>query len=288
MTDWPARSEKSWEQRLADWLEAQDGNRGFLKANVSTLKYWLNEHGIRIVVNAGAYALQRLLEGRRYKNRYELGRIGGDIAPPSQRRIDVDRLIGFEPDGRDWYFGAVAVGGTGVRFYGEYCLVLKRDSTQADTFFLDRNSYDLLDPPLQYEPDKAAVVRALRADWQQLPDVIALKVLPAIPRNERLVTVGLIAEFTLRDEDFIEVHLHRPDQPNGNRSFGIGDVEEVRLAPEEVAQLQYLMEQQRNGRMLTEAERVWCNRRAEVERLLDRTKTSSRVVTTEGRGTRWR
>jgi hypothetical protein len=236
-------------------------------------------------VNAGAFALLRLLSGDRYKNRYELGRIGGPLEPPSPRRLQVDDLLGFNP-GSDYYFGAVAVGGTGVRFYGEYCLVLRPAASSAGVRFLDRNSYDLLDPPLDAE-HAPTVVQALRVEWADLGTAITTKVLASIPRNERLVTVGLVAELTLRDEDFIEAHLHRPGPPHV-RSFGVEDVEEVRQAPEDIAQLQHLHEQQQRGRIPTASELLWSSRRAEVEELLEEHDLPSRVVTTNGRGARWR
>jgi hypothetical protein len=285
--NWHIEAAKTWSDRLAEWVAVQGGNRDFLDANVATIKYWLTEHGMRVVVNAGSFALGRLLEGDRYKNRYELGRIGGAIAPPSARRLEVDGLLGFTPDGRDWYFGAVAVGGTGVRFYGEYCLVLKKDARSSSDQFLDRNSYDLKDPPLSNASDASIVVKALRTTWDDLPVTIATKVLSAVTQSERLLTVGIVSELTLRDEDFVEVHLHRPGC-DGQRSFGIESIEEVRQSPDEVALHQHLLEQQMRGRMLTPAESEWCSRRAHVEELLDRARVPSRVVTTNGRGARWR
>jgi hypothetical protein len=282
---WLARSKVSWSERLAEWVAAQ-GRDAFLDANVATIQYWLKEHGARIVINIGAFALSRLLAGDRYKNRYELGRIGGPSAKPSQRRQDVDALLGFSPDGRDHYFGAVAVGGTGVRFYGEYCLVLKPDAVKENIEFLDRNSYDLLDPPLDSE-DSASVVGALRIAPTDLPIAIATKVMTSTLHNERLLTVGLVAELTLRDEDFIEAHLHRPGLET-TRSFSKDDVEEVRQSPEEVTRHEHLCAQQRHGRIPTAAEYLWTTLRTEVERGLDEQGLSSRVVTTNGRGVRWR
>jgi hypothetical protein len=288
MRNWQHDAGKTWSDRLADWVASQPGDRAFLEANITTLRYWLTEHGHRVVVNAGAFALERLLLGDHYKNRYELSRIGGSAAPPSPRRIKVDRLLGFQPDGAEWYFGAIAVGGTGVRFYGEYCLVLAPEVKDWPVQFLDRNSYDLLDPPLVDAPDAISVVKALKTTWQDLPETIAIKVLSSVTPAERLVTVGLVAEMTLRDEDFIEAHLHRPTRPDGTRSFGLASVEEVRQAPEEVAQHQHLQEQQANGRIPSAAELEWCSRRARVERLLDSFCLPSRVVTSNGRGARWR
>src|SRR5262249_10088019 len=124
------RRGSTWGDRLRDWLAQQTTGKEFLEANAAAIERWLGEHGCRIVVNAPAIALLAILNGDKYKNKYELARIG-QASPPSERRVVVDQLLGFVPDGRDWYFGAVAVGGAGVRFYGEYCLVLKKTAAGA-------------------------------------------------------------------------------------------------------------------------------------------------------------
>ena len=277
----------SWSDRLASVLATAPP---FVKANAAMVDRWLVEHGARVVINIGADGLLAVLGGERYKNKYELKTLGGPERKPSPRRVSVDKMLGFMPDGRDWYFGAVALGGAGVRFYGEYCLVL-RDSVRGTTL-LDRNSYDLTDPPLDQISD---VVTALRGTWNDLPSIFKLKILPHLQDIERLVTVGVLSELVLHDEDFIEVHMQRLKTAEGTGAqtpveggFDRTAIEEIRQAPEEVAQEEHLIRQFDRTRLPTSSELLWAARRSSVDRQLDTLRIPNRVVTTEGRGVRWR
>ena len=116
-------STNSWATRVQNWLHSHSSD-SFLDGNVQLVRQIMEhqESGLRMVVNISAHALLTFLAERRYKNLYEHPIIGTERKSPSPERIQVDAFLGFGPDAKDFYFGAVALGGTGVRFYGECCL----------------------------------------------------------------------------------------------------------------------------------------------------------------------
>jgi hypothetical protein len=267
----------SWSERLSARLPATSA---FSLANASAIGRFITEDNLAIVVNVPADALIALLNGDQYRNCYELQLVLGATAAPSPTRIKVDRLLGFVPDGRGVYFAAVALGGTGVRFYGEYCLVLKRAATGQPPLF-DRNSYDLTVAPLEKVTDQATLVQVLRGNWKDLPLILTLKVLAALGTTApRLTTAGTVAEAVLKDEDFVEVHLPQ--------TFHLADLAEIRQAPEDVALRVHLEARYRSGWSPSPADLVWSSRRAEVETRVAASDVKTRVVTTHGRGGRWK
>ena len=211
--------------------------------------------------------------------------MGRAVKVSSTRRY-VDELIGFVGDAaRKLYFGAVALSGTGIRFYGEYCLVLSNQTVSRIWQILDRNSYDLVNDPLQnrIKPeagDNTIDVAWLSGKWvQDLNDIIIMKIAPQIDSEHRLVTPGSIAEGVLADEAFIEVHLEQ--------TFGPADLEEIRFAPEEQA-LASDIENRLGARHVAKLEEwIWFWRRQLVDAEAARAGLSRRVVTTAGRSRRW-
>src|SRR5215831_11065235 len=144
----------NWKARVDAWLADPTHTDAFLDGNVQLVRQIMThpESGLRMVINISAYALLRFLADGAYKNLYERPIIGGERKGPSPERVQVDQLLGFGSNAQNYYFGAVALGGTGVRFYGEYCLVIKAGEVAADTQVIDRDSYDLLLPPLSTLP----------------------------------------------------------------------------------------------------------------------------------------
>jgi hypothetical protein len=139
--------DKTWKQRLDSWLAGK--SQSFQPANRLAITKSLAdpETGLRMVVNIPADALLSFLRAGKYLNIYENPVVGGKPRTPSPKRQEVDGWLGLEGHPREYYFGAVAAGGTGIRFYGEYCMVLRRDAVPPDTRIFDRNSYDLAYPP---------------------------------------------------------------------------------------------------------------------------------------------
>ncbi|MGZ4676446.1 MAG: hypothetical protein ACXVJ7_15520 [Acidimicrobiia bacterium] len=266
-----------WSERVRAWV-AQPQAGGFSMGNLQVMRELLQdrETGIRMVVNITATAMLAMLAGT-YKNLYERPVIGGEVKQVSDERIKVDRLLGLP---QDTYFGAVALGGTGVRYYGEFCLVIRPDRVDPATGILDRDSYDLLNPPLDVNISSAQL-DCLRGTWD--PDVVEMalrRVLPEFADAVRLATSGTISEAVLRDQEFIEVHLRG--------TFGPADIDEVRVSPDDVAIENSISEREREGQFVRWAERRWVHRRRLVARALDAERIDQRVVTTHGKGYQWK
>ena len=220
-----------------------------------------------------------------YKNGYDTGKLRVGVEPKEQtRRERMDHalscVVGF--DQREIYYGAVDLNGTGVRFYGDVCLVLA--TAPAETVILDRNSYDLLRPPLgsptSYDDSDDAnlleAARSIAGRWgEDLPVIASLKVLPLRPPTKRRLTTGQISEGLLHDEDYIEV-LRRG-------SFGSDDLKEARLTAADVAREAHVLEQQRHGPMPSQAASLWVQQRRAAERALADAKVSVRIITESGR-----
>jgi len=275
----------SWRRRLSAWLEREEQHfpNSFLEANVEVITRTIQdaETGLRMAVNIPADALLSLLDEGRYRNAYERPRVGGEERAPSETRRRVDTLLGFGADARHYYFGAVMLGGTGVRFYGEYCMVLRSEAVPPSTQVFDRNCYDLIQPPLEQVADPPRLVECLRGSWSHnLLDMLVLKCVPALRGTQRLLTAGTVSEAILRDEDFVEVH--RRD------TFGPGELEEVRQGPEETVLAAQLETRMQQGSPPTPAELLWSSRRNLVDRRLMEHSVRTRMVTTSARTQRWR
>lgn len=263
----------TWSDRLAAFC---GGLTEFENANREVVQRCLKDDQLRVVINLPADALLALLGGDHYRNCYELPFVAGEVRAPSPKRMQVDGLLGFQPDGRDYYFAAVSFGGTGVRFYGEYCMVISPGAVK-EPRILDRNSYELLDEPLR---QNLSLVAILGGNWGDLSSVLTLKVLTTIRQPNRLLPPGVVSETVLRDEDFVEVHLRQ-------KIFRQA-VEEIRQAPEDLTRDSHLRQQLARGQMPRPEELLWSRHRHDVDVATARIGVNSRIVTTSGRGGRWK
>lgn len=279
-------ADKPWDERVADWEASVAGHR-FSAGNEQVVRTAIDDPdaGLCVVVNLGVTALLGLLPDGRYLNLYERPVIGGEAREGSPERVTVDEALGVR--GKDVYFAAVALGGAGVRYYGEYCLVLRLDRVDPDPHLLDRDSYDLLLDPLDGVRDR--VVERLEGWWStDRRAMVLMKVLPEVAHDHRLVTTGTVSEMVLKDQEFIEVHLV-PDRPPGVRGgFGRDAVEEVRESPDEVAVATRLRERAEDGQLLSDVEDEWLRRRECATRVIAKAKLPSRVVTHHGKGYQWK
>jgi hypothetical protein len=232
-----------------------------------------------MVVNIPADALIEFLRKGSYANVYDRPVVAGKVRIPSATRQRIDTLLGFK-NPRNFFYGAIAMGGTGVRFYGEYCMVLKPDRVDRRTQLFDRNSYDLLFPPLVSAPDLAAVVKARsgRLDVDAV-DMLVLKVLPALEDSERLLTLGAVSDAILHDEDFVEIHKEG--------TFSPSDLEEIRESPEDQAIHAHILEYLEEGGLPAIEEFVWLHRRVCLAAALRSRNIRTRIVSSAGRGSRW-
>lgn len=281
----------SWRQRLESFVTARPSTEGrdFAAANASRVKEHLSlDKSLRVVFNLGGYALLNYLRSGDYQNIYEQPMIAGERRAPSQTRLAADDLVSLHP-ARDFYFCALASGGTGVRYYGEYCAVLKPASTlhKVDKI-LDRNSYDLLTPPL------SAYLNELRGRGKpsllidglmsRLGDgttqqMLAAKVLQRTPDSPRLLTAGTVANAILSDEDYCEAY-HRG-------KIAIDTLEEIREHPADVSREGEILQRLEGGEPLRCEELVWAWRRRLIRNKLRSRGLPRSISADSGRSGRW-
>ncbi|MEU2200315.1 hypothetical protein [Isoptericola sp. NPDC019482] len=276
----------TWAERVSAWMDASAGSP-FVAANERVVRDVVSDprSGARVVVNLGPTALAALLTGERYRNLYERPLVGGERPTPSRERLQVDDAL--ELDGPDVYFGALAVGGTGVAFYGEYCAVLVLDAVDPEPRLFDRDSYDILFPPFEGREDLSHLVEALRGTWEERFDMLVLSVLPGLTSGPRIVTSGTVAQAVLRDQQFVEVHLHVPSTGTGRGGFELSDIEEVRESPDVVTTTAWLRRRADAGHRLSDVEQKLMEDREGVEELLALGGVRRRVVTQHDRGYQW-
>lgn len=258
----------TWEVRLSTWHVSQEP---FAQANATAYSDLLSDRqaGPRMVVNVGGFSLEKLLSSGTHLNCYQLARIGGGTNGPSARRVKVDGWIsstGLQPN--NIHFGAVALESSGVRFYGEYCLVLKTvpDNTQ----ILDRDSYELDCEPLSAHP-VLSVFNILRGTWgRDLKAMAIFRARDVLRDSDRAVTEGRLADSLLRGQEFIEVH-----QSGG---FGPSDLAEVRIPASDIACQRRILDAVANGVAPSPQELVWLARRARLDRALALARIRVRVV----------
>lgn len=279
----------SWEARLQKWRSTAPGAE-FWDANTRDFRKRLSktEGGARPVVNIPAHALLRLLRGDRYKNAYILAEEGGGVhvvvgAAPGkhveQQRLDVDDAFGLVP-AREYFFAAVSLEGTGVRYYGEYCMVL-RALPSGDTQIVDRDSYEILFEPLD-RVNRASVVSALKGSWaKDLADIASVKIRSVLERQERITTSVVQARTLLEGEEFIEIHLHLPGANQRETGFTADDVHEVRQDSRDMSAAERVDTIFESGEPARMEEVLFSLRRRAVERELTACGIRTRVVREE-------
>jgi hypothetical protein len=270
--------EGSWKDRLNQWLRERSPqyNKFYLANSSQIAQSILNgEAALRMVINIPADALLGFLREDHYQNTYERKILmGEDLRSINARRQRVDQTL-FGANANQYYFGAVALGGYGVRFYGEYCMVLQDAEMDPNTQIMDRNSWDIEFEPLSNE-DKANVVSHLKGGWHSdVSDIAKLKVLPQLLESVRLTTTGTVSDAILHDESFIEVHRH-----GSFTTQALYEVRESTAGPSIEAQLR---SQCNHGQSLTPEEAIWMTRRAYVNRALGVARIRIRIVETTGR-----
>lgn len=281
----------TWGQRLTSCIDkrASTEGRDFALANANRLAEHLSfAKSLRVVFNIGAYALLNYLRSGDYQNIYEEPIIGGNRRRPSDTRIEADGLVGIIP-ARDFYFCALASGGTGIRYYGEYCAVIDPAAASGKVEkVLDRNSYDLLAMPLraylaemQNRGKVAKLIDGLmsRFDDGTIQQMLAAKVLQRTPDSPRLLTAGAVADAILSDEDYCEAY-HRG-------KVTIDSLEEIREHPADVSREGEILQRLEGGELVRCEEVVWACRRRVIRRKLLVLAVPRSVTADTGRGGRW-
>src|SRR4029077_1199623 len=112
-----------------------------------------------------------------------------------------------------------------------------------------------------------------------------MKVLPELDHQRNVVTTGTVSELVLKDQEYIEIHLHPArasddeNLPGIKGGFGRDAIEELRESPDEVALATRLRERSDDGLLLTDIEYEWLLRRECVTRTVAAAKLPARVVT---------
>jgi len=290
----PPYLDRTWAQRKGDRLaQASDWlGGGFAQANaayVHDTALTTGEHArLHVAFNIGTDALREFVQSDDYKNVYEHPVVEGKELRPSKKRMHVDRIV-VPGDPRDCYFCALTVGGTGMRFYGEYCVVLRSpDDAASVKYVLDGNSYDLAAAPLAqvFEgrslPEQREVAGKLMCSFRtsELGDMLAIKVLQHHNARPRLFTIGAVGEAILSDEDYVEA-FHEG-------KIRLATVLEVRSHPEDEMTESSIEDRYTRGEAVTAEELQWVARRQQAREALDSKSIRHRVVSGNGRGRRWR
>jgi hypothetical protein len=276
---------RPWEWRAKEWVrraQADKQHKPFLEGNVALIREILSDPdiGIRMVVNIGPDALLSFLRSGSYRNIYERPAIGGEPRQPDPERITVDGLLGI--DAPNTYFGALALEGAGVRYYGAYCMVIDRNAVDGETRLFDRDSYDLLVPPLagRSPPRTRRIVESLKGRWAtDAVDMLVMKMLPRLPASQHLITVGNVSRLVMNDQEFVEVHREAP--------IGIGQLEEIRHSSDDAAVEAWIRSRARQSQAPSLVEMLWVSSREAVSRELERVGVPERVVSGRHGGEPW-
>ena len=244
--------------------------------------------GARAVANIPAVHVPAFCkEG--YKNAYDLEaeqriRLGNKAPTPSPLRKLVDDVLSkiVAVEGKKIYFLAVEVNGTGIRFYGDICLVLAKGRIAANAVVLTCNSYDLARAPLMppgASPSQAVMTDAARTIWgrwkRDLANMCVLKVFDLRPDALRRFTTGQVSETILQDEDYLEVLRVG--------AFKTSALQEARVSVADAALETRIGEQLRGGPCPNLAELQWRKHRKAALKALGEAGIATRVVTTAGR-----
>jgi hypothetical protein len=178
-----------------------------------------------------------------------------------------------------------------VRFYGDFCLVLCRSSVPGDTVILDRNSYDLVRPPLNSwraapeskvtigeAGDNNGTLEAGKLAGRLMKDLTSMVMIGLARRGElttRRLTIGQLSDSVLDDEDYIEVLK--------GSSFTIEEIDEVRTSSAEAAAESLIGDHLHRGPPPGFSELLWRSQRRRASSALRRADRPVRVVTTAGR-----
>jgi hypothetical protein len=254
--------------------------------------------GARAVANIAAVHVPSFCSDpqnhQNYLNTYDLqaraagankgAHIGKGPAPPIPVRQVVDDVLSAVTTipRQKIYFAAMEVNGTGIRFYGDVCLVLKRDLIPDGTFVLESNSYDLLRPPntpFGTPPDPTAlepIAEDMKGLWgPDAPEMAVAKVFATREVGQRRLTTGQVSDAVLDDEDYLEVLKVG--------SFDASDLQEARVSAADAAAEEQIGTQLRLGPCPSLSELQWRkHRRAATKALLARG-VRTRIITTSGR-----
>jgi hypothetical protein len=230
---------------------------------------------------------------RPYKNGYDLGRYNYRVGDPEPSKLEsrrelVDRSLPLPGKARpcDIYFTAVELNGTGIRFYGDVALLLRRETVPNETTILDRNSFELTRDPIAKrirngsgrteDQRRRSEALKLAGKWSaDLCDIASIKVLDQLGTGSRQWTPGQISDALLIDEDYIEVLL--------TKSFSTDNLQDARFAADDAAHESLTADRCRRGPLPRFESILWRHQRRNADAALQASGVWVRVVVTSGR-----
>lgn len=248
------------------------------------------EAGMRCVFNMSAAHVPALLAtGGSYLNCYDLQKLYPERRI-SRLRSEIDAVVA-QVDAASTvpetlYYGAVELNGSGMRYYGDLCVVLKPDEAD-DALLLLTNSYDLHRDPTRakvYSPSDPKLTRSRRAQELQgwagrwpadAADMAVWKLLRSAPATQTRLTAGVISQGVLNDETYMEIVR--------GSSFSAGEVEEIRTGAADAGADARIGDRTSNGPSPPLAHMLWRQRRRGAERAATACGLAVRVVVSPGR-----
>jgi hypothetical protein len=253
----PMKRTTNWGQALDQLIQKLGGQPaydGYTRANADAAKTAAAGRGpdasepdpnagTRMVVNLSSVHVPAFCEASRnkelkpYKNAYDLGKYQvGDPPTKTNEKVKARALVdaalplGGMASAKDVYFGAVELNGPGIRFYGDICLVLRRNALDPDTVVLDRNSYDLIRAPIRNIVDQNAQSKRPQARKDE-----ALKLCGAWRETNFALYVLFSDGPSADDPANVRQILHR--YMDGPYRFPVGALSHWPPGPDPIAQL---------------------------------------------------
>lgn len=227
----------------------------------------------------------------RYQNRYAHARTIGTPLPAGGARRDIDdALADISADtalgAEDGHYAAMDLNGTGVRYFGDICLVLKPATVGPQTLTLLRNSFDVRTLPASrtlenltgtpWQHELGRILASWMGEWgRDGVHIAATKIMAHAPDTNRRMTTAHVSGGVLSDEDYIEVVMSHGFDPTA--------VAELRVTAEDAAAEALIGDRTRVGHPPSAAEALWRYRRRLVSRRAQSHGLAVRVVTTIGR-----
>jgi len=196
-----------------------------------------DENRLRVSVNTDYRGLIGFLTDGVYKNRYNLVAEGKRrIKRASYKRERAEEILGFGKEKENIYYGALNTGNSGINLYTPCCLVLKPQSTASRASFLRDNSFayvmERTDKKGTVIPNPEREASKDMAIWDNVNQLAAVKHAKTLANRQEPYSSRELNDLLCNNDNFIEAHIFG--------SFGIEDIEEIRLPNNFVTEMMFL------------------------------------------------
>jgi hypothetical protein len=221
---------------------------------------WLEalvQSGGRVSINSFAPALVHFLRQGRYLNIHQLVNNGRPADVNYGTRVIVEQGIGYETIGASIVYGNLNVGNCGIDEFGDYCIILRRESIESRTSFVQDNTFRYFRRDLLGGPATGGISPGHRATWSDVGRLAVVKLEEHL-RNMKGYDRQALQSLVAHGSEFIEAHVYGPVRRR--------DVEEIRVTAELMSQMEYYARRAR----LNDSEQLSFDTHAAVIGLLDR------------------